>query len=136
MVPADFVFLTELPLTSNGKIDRALLSALEEPGGKREDRYVAPRNHLEQTLADIFAQVLGTERVGINDNFFESGGHSLSATRLVFAVGQAFDIDLPLQTLFMNADVERLARKVEEMLIQEVEELNEEQAAEWLSGHA
>ncbi|HEY6333576.1 MAG TPA: amino acid adenylation domain-containing protein [Blastocatellia bacterium] len=134
MVPSEFVFLNQFPLTANGKIDRGALPFPESKDRAADQAYIAPRNRLEQQIADLFAQVLGLERVGVKDNFFELGGHSLAATRLAFAVRQAFDVDLPLQTLFTNTDVERLAGKVEELLLQEIEELDEGSAAELLSG--
>ena len=81
MTPAAFTFMDALPLTTNGKLDRKALPSLEASGSAAT--YVAPRNPIEQTLADVWAKVLKRERVGIYDNFFELGGNSLTATLLM-----------------------------------------------------
>ncbi|WP_143145129.1 phosphopantetheine-binding protein, partial [Streptomyces humi] len=83
MVPAVFMEVAGLPLTVNGKVDRA---ALPEPDGGRAvsaETYVAPRTDTERVLAGVWAQVLGLERVGVDDNFFELGGDSISSIRVV-----------------------------------------------------
>ncbi|OLR94123.1 MupA/Atu3671 family FMN-dependent luciferase-like monooxygenase [Actinokineospora bangkokensis] len=79
MVPVEVVFLDELPLTPNGKVDRA---KLPEPGQKREVAYQAPESDRERAVAEVFADVLGLERVGVAENFFASGGNSLLAVQL------------------------------------------------------
>jgi acyl carrier protein len=112
MVPSSFVFLDSLPLTPNGKVDRR---ALPIPDGDRpelEEAFVAPRTPVEETLAGIWAEVLGVERVGANDNFFELGGHSLLATQVISRVRSAFQIELPLRTLFESPTVAGLAVQI------------------------
>ena len=111
MVPAFFVNLEKLPLTSHGKLDRSALPAPDIAAGKT---YVAPRTELELELAKIWSHVLGVERVGVNDNFFELGGHSLLAPRIVAQVRTVLDADLPLLQLFENPTVARLASFLEE----------------------
>ncbi|QBR71364.1 hypothetical protein CU048_08810 [Beijerinckiaceae bacterium] len=108
MIPAAFVSLEALPLTPNGKVDR---NALPEPdlGAQLAQRFVAPRTPTEEILAQIWADVLRVERVGINDNFFELGGHSLLATRIASRIRSAFEIDLPLRTLFEASTLAALA---------------------------
>ncbi|HKB24495.1 MAG TPA: amino acid adenylation domain-containing protein, partial [Methylomirabilota bacterium] len=111
MVPSVFAFVATLPLTPSGKID---LAALPEPGRPdREDTYVAPRNAAEETLAGIFAQLLGVERVGVHDDYFDLGGHSLLAIQLMARVKAAFDVELPLRALFETPTVAGLASRVE-----------------------
>jgi thioester reductase-like protein len=119
MVPSIFVNLESFPLTPNGKVDR---KALPPPTQSRPDLkapYVAPRTPLELELSEICAQVLGLESsngtpvVGINDNFFDLGGHSLLGTRLVFLLREKYDLepaDLPLRTLFEQPTIANLAR--------------------------
>jgi amino acid adenylation domain-containing protein len=110
MVPARFVLLDALPLTPNGKLDRAALPA---PDGVRLEAvadYVAPRVPLEGELAEIWAELLDVDEVGVHDDFFtELGGHSLLATQLVSRLRETFEIDLPLRALFEAPTVARLA---------------------------
>ncbi len=112
MLPSAFVMLDRLPLTRNGKVDRRALPA---PDQSRLDKsnYVAPRNPVEELLAEIWADVLKRETVGIEDNFFDLGGHSLLATRLISRVRDAFRLDLPLRSLFEAPTVAGMAKRVE-----------------------
>ncbi|WP_035057026.1 non-ribosomal peptide synthetase [Andreprevotia chitinilytica] len=108
MIPAHFVVLDQLPLTSNGKVDRKALPAPER--NRDEASFVAPRNATEAQLAAIWAEVLKLDRVGVHDNFFELGGHSLLATQLVSKVRQHFGIELALRTLFAEPTVAALSK--------------------------
>ncbi len=112
MIPSAFVVLESLPLTPNGKVDRLALPAPDATGAQTGAEFVAPRNPLEEALADIWRGVLGVERVGIHDNFFELGGHSLMATRVLSNVRRIFRIELPLKVLFESATVADLARAI------------------------
>ncbi|WJM89444.1 non-ribosomal peptide synthase/polyketide synthase [Pseudomonas brenneri] len=98
MVPLQWVFLEGLPLTPNGKLDRKALPAPD--AGQLQQCFVAPRNELEQRVAQIWQDVLKLERVGLTDNFFELGGHSLLATQVISRVRHALNIELALRTLF------------------------------------
>ena len=108
MVPSWIVQLAELPVTPNGKLNRG---ALPDPAAaaERSAHFVAPRDPLEQILAEIWGQVLKVERVGAFDNFFELGGHSLMATQTLARIRQAFEIDLQLRSLFEEPTVAGLA---------------------------
>jgi amino acid adenylation domain-containing protein len=109
MVPRSFVFLPELPLTRNGKVDRAALPAPDETNKKSTKAFVAPRDVLELELAQTWREVLNKHSIGMRDNFFELGGHSILAARLMARIHQQFGHRLPLTTLFQDATIEHLA---------------------------
>jgi amino acid adenylation domain-containing protein len=109
LVPEALVVLDALPLTPSGKPDRAALPA---PGGGGGDGYVAPRTPEEEALARIWADVLGVERVGVRDDFFELGGQSILATRLLARVRAELDADATVAALLAGATVEEMARAV------------------------
>jgi acyl carrier protein len=98
MVPSAFVALEAFPLTASGKLDRRALPAPE--GAAAQAEYVAPRTEAERAVAEIWAEVLGVERVGVDDDFFALGGHSLRATRVVSQVRRALGAEVPVRTLF------------------------------------
>ncbi len=109
MIPQGIVELSELPRSASGKIDeRALPRAAV--GRAAAASYVPPRNLAEQTLADLWADVLGAESVGVHDNFFELGGHSLLATQLVSRIRETFAVDLPLRAIFETPHIAGLSR--------------------------
>ncbi|QRK08658.1 non-ribosomal peptide synthase/polyketide synthase [Archangium violaceum] len=112
MVPSRFHALSSLPFTSSGKVDRKALAALAVDSGPTVMEGEAPRGHMEELLAQLFCQVLGVESVRREDNFFHLGGHSLSATRLVARVRQAFGVELPLTAFFSSPTVARLAHEL------------------------
>ncbi|SON61920.1 Dimodular nonribosomal peptide synthase [Mycobacterium simulans] len=109
MVPAAVVALDELPLTLNGKLDTR---ALRAPDYGDSDRYRAPSGPVEEILAGIYAQVLGLERVGVEDSFFDLGGDSLSAMRAIAAINTSFDADVPVRALFESPTVESLSQRL------------------------
>jgi amino acid adenylation domain-containing protein len=112
MMPSAFVVLEALPRTPNGKLDRRALPA---PGSSRPQLaadYVAPRNPIEQSLAEILRETLALEQVGVHDNFFELGGHSLLATQAMSRVRNRFGVDVPLRAMFENPTIAYLARRI------------------------
>ena len=114
MVPAAWVLLDRLPLTANGKVDRAALPAPEGRGVG--GAYVAPRSPVEQVLAGIWEEVLELQqRVGVEDDFFALGGHSLVAAQVTSRVLNAFSVELPLRLLFERPTVAALAAEVERL---------------------
>ena len=115
MVPKEIVIMERMPLTGNGKVDRR---RLPEPGGNRpemESRFVPPRTYLEQGLAEIWAKTIDTDRVGVNDHFFDLGGHSLLATQIVSRVRERYGTEVPMAWFFTGAPtVAALAELIEQ----------------------
>ncbi|MCG7410875.1 non-ribosomal peptide synthase/polyketide synthase, partial [Paenibacillus sp. ACRRX] len=111
MIPAYFVQLERMPLTSNGKVDRKALPAPEDSINTGSD-YTAPRSPLEAQLADIWQEVLGLAIVGVQDNFFEVGGHSLRATTLINKVHEQLHVNLPLREVFRLPTIEAQAAAI------------------------
>ena len=145
MIPSAFVMLRALPLTPSGKVDRL---ALPEPGKSRpelETPFVAPKTPVEEELARIWAEVLSLDQVGIHDNFFDLGGHSLAATRVVSQVIKQFQLELPLQSLFQSPTVAEMAAVITQnqakkaggqdlnRILSELEALSDEDAQRLLS---
>lgn len=112
MVPGAIVLLEALPLTANGKVDRAKLPSPDDTASA-EAEYVAPRTETETQLAAIWMDVLKKERVGITDNFLSLGGHSLMAIRVLGKISKAFGVRLPLRVLFETPTIEGLAVLIE-----------------------
>ncbi|MDQ3258818.1 MAG: condensation domain-containing protein, partial [Acidobacteriota bacterium] len=113
MVPADFVMLEEIPITSSGKVDRRALPVPDRARPEQEGNFVAPRTLIEKELAAIWAEVLRLERVGTQDNFFELGGHSLLATQVTSRIRKTFQVELPLRAFFESPTVTQLAARIE-----------------------
>ncbi|MFF9673496.1 amino acid adenylation domain-containing protein [Streptomyces eurythermus] len=107
MVPAVLRVLAALPLTASGKLDSEALPGLD--GLAAVGEYVAPRDPVEQSVAEVFAELLGRERVGALDDFFALGGHSLLATRLVFRLRAALGVEIPVAEVFSRRTVTALA---------------------------
>ncbi len=114
MIPNAFVILDALPLTANGKIDRRALPP-PESSSEPSEKYVAPRNPIEDILVNVWSEILKVEKVGINDNFFELGGHSLLATKLVAQIRDRLKVELPLRQLFNTATLAELAQGIEQL---------------------
>lgn len=115
MIPSFFVMLEALPRTPNGKIDRQALPLPDLTRPERETAFVAPRTPTEKLVADIWAEVLRVESVGIDDNFLELGGHSLFATQIVSRLRGALQKEVPLQCFFETSTVAGLAQTIEQL---------------------
>jgi amino acid adenylation domain-containing protein len=115
MVPSAFVLLERLPLTANGKIDRQALAVLAAENAAPARAFVAPRTHAEKALAAIWSELLQVEKVGVDDDVFDLGAHSLMAMKALTQIRDTFDVSLALRTLFENPTVAGLAEAVESL---------------------
>ena len=113
MVPSAIMMVETLPLTANGKIDRRALPAPDRSALEPKTPYIAPRTQTEELLAAMFSQALGIETVGVLDNFFNSGGHSLTAVRIMAQMCDAFKIDLPLSAIFESPTIAALGERID-----------------------
>jgi amino acid adenylation domain-containing protein len=128
MIPAAFVGLAELPLTGSGKLDK---DALPEPSGENsldQTGFRAPATPTEIKLAAIVAEVLGSDAIGADDNFFLIGGHSLLGTQVVIRAREAFGIELTLWHLFEAQTVANLAATIENLLVAKLDSMSDEEA--------
>jgi thioester reductase-like protein len=113
MIPAAFISLDELPLLPNGKINRHALPAPAGAGRLAGGAYIPPRSELEAQVAELSASVLNLEKISIHDSFFDLGGNSLLATRLLFQTRELFEVQIPLRQLFMQPTVAGLSQAIE-----------------------
>ncbi|HXM64767.1 MAG TPA: non-ribosomal peptide synthetase [Terriglobales bacterium] len=116
MVPAAFVRLDSMPLKASGKVDRSLLPAPTSTNTIDDDVYIAPRTAVERRVVSILAELLGIEKVGVNDNFFFLGGHSLLGTQLIARARDSFRVELPLRTVFDRPTAAELSAEIERMI--------------------
>jgi acyl carrier protein len=116
MVPEVIIAMEEMPVTANGKVDRKRLPRVESAVRPPGQEYAPPRNLAEEILVGIFEEVLKLDRVGINDNFSDLGGHSLLATQIVSRAKVAFGVGIEVRSVFEEATVEGVARRVEEVM--------------------
>ena len=119
MIPSAFVILESLPLTPNGKIDRRALPEPEQ-SYERTDKFILPRNPIEEILVTIWSEVLKVKQVSINDNFFELGGHSLLATQLISRIRTNLQIEIPLRSLFAAPTIEELGQQIQQLQQQDL----------------
>jgi amino acid adenylation domain-containing protein len=109
LVPSEFLMIDALPLSANGKVDRQRLRAIGENRSARADNFVAPRDARERIIVRAFEAILGVGSIGVDDDFFDSGGSSLAALRLVAMLEDAFGVSLPLASLYEHPTPARLA---------------------------
>jgi len=112
MIPSHYVTLSALPLTTNGKVNKKALPTPEALTTRVGVEYVAPENEVQQALANIWGEVLHIDQVGIKDNFFDLGGHSLKVVLLVFRIEKEFDIKLKIKDVFANPTIEALSNVI------------------------
>jgi thioesterase domain-containing protein len=109
MLPSRFIFLDDLPMTPNGKVDRKALPKPEQLELTEQEEYVAPRNSIESQLVKIWESVLNIRNVGVKENFFELGGHSLLVAKLISRIGRVFGKQLSMAAIFQAPSVEQQA---------------------------
>jgi amino acid adenylation domain-containing protein len=115
MIPTVFVILDNLPLTPSGKVDRKTLPVPDSFRRNLEESYIAPTNPTEQQIANVWAEILKLEKVGIDDNFFDLGGYSLLGTKVITRLRQLFSVELSLRVLFELPTIAELADRVENL---------------------
>src|SRR5581483_5322359 len=115
MVPAVFVTLTALPLTANGKLDRAKLPSPIDAALATEQTVDRPRTPLEEELAGLWVEALHVDRVGVHDNFFELGGDSAIAVQLFSRIRERYEVEVPLRVLLEEPTVAVLANAIDRM---------------------
>jgi amino acid adenylation domain-containing protein len=129
MVPADFVLLDALPLLASGKVDRAALL----PPERRSDPVAEPGSPLEERVASLVAELLGLLAVGVGEDFFLLGGHSLLGAQLITRVRDAYGVELTLQGLFDNPTIGAIAAEIERLLVERIESLSDDEVEHLLA---
>ncbi len=125
MVPSRFIALDAIPRTLNGKVDNRALAGLTPTEEDSRDEVVNPRTPVEKAVSEIWSAVLNVEKISVYDNFFDLGGHSLAATRVVSRINETFNINLPLIHIFEDPTVETLARWVDILLESSAQAINQ-----------
>ncbi len=135
MVPRDFVMLASLPTTVNGKVDRHALH-IAEPRAAGCGPLAAPRNDFERSIATIVAERLALPEVGVNENFFMLGGHSMLGAQLIIRISEQFGVEMSLRSLFEHPTVAEMAEEVERLLVEDIATMTDEEllAAAQLDG--
>jgi amino acid adenylation domain-containing protein len=128
MVPASFVRMEALPVTANGKVDRDALPPQDRSNRLPDEDVITPRTLVEQRLAAILAQLLHVQYVGLKDNFFLLGGHSLLGTQLLTRIRQAFGVDLTLLSLFDHPTLMDMSQEIEKLILVKLENIGDEES--------
>ena len=128
MIPSAFVVLDALPITPNGKIDRKALPAPDETNTMREQEMALPNTPTEERVSEIVTSLLNLERIGVDENFFLLGGHSLLGTQLITRIGETFGVELSLRTLFSSPTIQELSFEIEQLILAKLEAMSDEEA--------
>lgn len=136
MIPSTFVVMTDLPVTANGKVDRAALPIPNETNTLHDEASTAPETPTELRVAHIVTTLLNLETVGIDDNFFMLGGHSLLGTQIIAQIAETFGVELPLRSLFEAPTIRLLAAEIEQRIIARLESMSEEEVLRLLGENA
>ena len=136
MVPTHFVALEDMPLNTSGKINYAALPDISEGRAGVAAVYIPPETDLQSDLIDIWESVMNLDKIGIHDNFFDLGGHSLPAIRITSRINIHYDIELPLEVFFANPTVALLAEAIEVILLEQIESVSDEEVLRLLEEDA
>ena len=120
MVPTDLTFLDHLPLTANGKLDRNSLARRPPRAARAKGERLRPRTAVEEIVADVWSAVLKRTDFGTNERFVDLGGHSLLATQIIFRLRKAFDVALPIRTMFERPTIVEQAAAIEQLIVEDV----------------
>jgi acyl carrier protein len=131
MVPTMFVVLDALPMAASGKLDHAALPAPRPGGG--EVPYLAPRTAAEELVSEVFADLLGVEKIGVEDDFFALGGNSLLGIRAMARIRKQVEVDIPVRGLFSFTTVAGLAAEIERRLTEDLDQLSDEEVQRLLA---
>jgi amino acid adenylation domain-containing protein len=135
MVPSLFVQIESLPQSANGKVDRLALPLPTSENTLPEYVYEAPQSEVQEHLADIVARLLGVDRVGIDDNFFTRGGHSLLGAQLIANITDVFGVELSLLTVFDDPTVRGISAAIEQSILEKLENMSEDEAQRLLAAN-
>jgi len=133
MIPATFVPLAQLPLSAHGKLDRAALPEPTPENTLEEGVFEAPRSPIEEGVAGILTALLSGKRVGMDDNFFNMGGHSLLGAQTIARIRDTFGVELSLRSLFDEPTVRGISAEIERLIVAEVEAMSEDDARRLLA---
>ena len=133
MIPSRFVQLESLPLSMNGKLDRAALPVPTPENTLQEDPYEGPQTEIQQRLSTIAGTLLGVDRVGIDDNFFNLGGHSLLGAQLIHRIRHTFGIELSLLSIFEYPTVRKMSAEIDRLLLAKLQAMSEDEAQRLLA---
>jgi amino acid adenylation domain-containing protein len=136
MIPSTFVVMSALPVTANGKVDRAALPVPDSTNTLLDEVVAAPETPAEIRVAHIVTTLLNLESVGIDDNFFMLGGHSLLGTQIIAQIAETFGVELPLRSLFEAPTIRLLASEIEQRIIARLESMSEEEVLRLLAENA
>jgi amino acid adenylation domain-containing protein len=127
MMPAIFIVMPDLPMNTNGKLDREALPAPVAANVLPDENYLAPRTVLEAKLSALVANLLGVAQVGVNDNLFLIGGHSLFGTQLIARMRDNFGVELPLRSVFESPTPALLAQEIERLMATKIGAMSEDE---------
>ena len=128
MVPSQFVRMDQFPLTANGKIDKAALPRPNAQNALEEAAFAEPQSPIEMRLTEILAEIMDRKSIGLDDNFFLIGGHSLLGTQVVLRASESFGVELSLRHLFKAPTVRKLAVVIEGLIMEVIDRMSEDEA--------